>query len=75
LPIPQKFYNVTKRLKTKEEVEKYFPRLSGFYRLYRTIHTIQEQQRTRRKENYTIQARKRNTPWSRICIHQIRRGC
>lgn len=25
LPIPQKLYKVTKRLKTKEEVEKYFP--------------------------------------------------
>jgi Helix-turn-helix of DDE superfamily endonuclease/DDE superfamily endonuclease len=25
LPIPQKLYNVTKRLKTKEEVEQYFP--------------------------------------------------
>ena len=33
LPIPQKLYNITQRLKTKEEVEKYFP---GFmiYRLY-----------------------------------------
>jgi len=25
LPIPQKLYNVTKRLKTKEEIEEYFP--------------------------------------------------
>jgi hypothetical protein len=24
LPIPQKLYNVTKRIKTKEEIEKYF---------------------------------------------------
>jgi hypothetical protein len=33
LPIPQKLYDVAKRLKTKEEVEEYFP---GFmiYRLY-----------------------------------------
>ncbi len=38
LPIPQKLYKVTKRLKTKEEVEQYFP---GFmiYRLYRTANT------------------------------------
>ena len=28
LPIPQKIYNITKRLKTPEEVEKYFP---GFF--------------------------------------------
>jgi hypothetical protein len=33
LPIPQKLYKVTRRLKTREEVEEYFP---GFmiYRLY-----------------------------------------
>ena len=33
LPIPEKIYNTTKRLNTKEEVEKYFPGLS-FYRLF-----------------------------------------
>ena len=38
LPIPQKLYNVTKRQKTKEEVEQYFP---GFmiYGLFRTADT------------------------------------
>jgi DDE superfamily endonuclease/Helix-turn-helix of DDE superfamily endonuclease len=30
LPIPQKIYNITKRLNTKEEVEKYFPDLMAF---------------------------------------------
>ncbi len=30
LPIPQKLYNVTKRLKTREEVEQYFPDLMAF---------------------------------------------
>jgi hypothetical protein len=30
LPIPQKLHNVTKRLKTKEEVEKYFPGFMAF---------------------------------------------
>ena len=30
LPIPQKLYNVTKRLKTKEEVEEYFPGFMAF---------------------------------------------
>ena len=30
LPIPQKLYNVTKRLKTKEEVEQYFPGFMAF---------------------------------------------
>lgn len=30
LPIPQKLYNVTQRLKTKEEVEQYFPGFMSF---------------------------------------------
>ena len=30
LPIPQKLYNVTRRLKTKEEVEQYFPGFMAF---------------------------------------------
>jgi hypothetical protein len=30
VPIPQKIYNITKRLKTPEEVEKYFPGLMAF---------------------------------------------
>jgi hypothetical protein len=30
LPIPQKLYNVTKRLKTREEVEEYFPGFLAF---------------------------------------------
>ena len=30
IPIPQKTYNITKRLKTPEAVEKYFPGLMAF---------------------------------------------
>ena len=30
LPIPQKIYNITKRLKTPEEVEKYYPGFLAF---------------------------------------------
>ena len=30
LPIPQKLYNVTKRLKTLEEIEQYFPGFMAF---------------------------------------------
>ena len=30
LPIPQKIYNITKRLKTPQEVEKYFPGFLSF---------------------------------------------
>ena len=30
VPIPQKIYNITKRLKTQKEVEKYFPGFIAF---------------------------------------------
>ena len=30
LPIPQKLYRITKRLKTKEEIEQYFPGFMAF---------------------------------------------
>jgi hypothetical protein len=30
VPIPQKLYNITKRLKTPEEIEKYFPGFLSF---------------------------------------------
>jgi hypothetical protein len=30
LPIPQKIYNITKRLRTPEEVEQYFPGFLAF---------------------------------------------
>ena len=30
MPVPQKIYNITKRLKTPEEVEQYFPGFIAF---------------------------------------------
>ncbi len=39
LPIPQKLYNVTRRLKTKEEVEQYFPGFMAFTDCSRTADT------------------------------------
>ena len=48
LPIPQKLYKVTKRLKTREEVEEYFP---GFmiYRLYWTTHSKANKEQEEKK--------------------------
>jgi hypothetical protein len=51
LPIPQKLHNVTKRLKTSEEVEQYFPR--AFWLLWivqQNNPTYQGQQRTGKDE-------------------------
>jgi hypothetical protein len=52
LPIPQKIYNITKRLKTLEEVEQYFPSFLAFIdsteqRIPRPI------DKRRKKENYS----------------------
>jgi hypothetical protein len=57
LPIPQKIYNITKRLKTPEEVEKYFPRFLAF------IDTTEQQiprpvDNKRRKEYYSGKRKK-----------------
>ena len=72
LPIPQKLYKVTKRLKTKEEVEKYFPGFMAFTDC--TEQPIPRPKNRIRKENCTIQARKRSTQ-SRICIQLTKRDC
>ena len=57
LPIPQKIYNITKRLKTPDEVEKYFP---GFLAL---IDSTEQQiprpvDKNRRKEYYSGKKKK-----------------
>ncbi len=51
VPIPQKIYNITKRLKTPEEVEEYFPGFIAF-----TDCTEQQIPRPvdREKERYSI---------------------
>jgi hypothetical protein len=55
--IPQKIYNITKRLKTSEELEKYFPRFIAFI-------DSTEQQISRfvdnKKRRYPIQARRKD---------------
>jgi len=57
IPIPQKTYNITKRLKTTGEVEKYFPGFMAF-----TDCTEQQIPRPIDRENVrcTIQARRKD---------------
>ena len=56
IPIPQKVYNKTKRLKTPEEVEKYFPGFLAF-----TGCTEQQIPRPMNKEERcTIQAKRKD---------------
>ena len=59
VPIPQKIYNITKRLQTQEEVEQYFPGLMAF-----TDSTEQQQiprpiDKNRRKMYYSIGKKKK----------------
>ncbi len=58
VPIPQKIYKITKRLKTPEEVEKYFPGFLAF-----TDCTEQQIPRPVDKieERYSIQVRRKDT--------------
>jgi hypothetical protein len=58
VPIPQKIYQITKRLKTPEGVEKYFQGFLAF-----TYCTEQQILRPKDKNRrYSIQARKKDIP-------------
>jgi hypothetical protein len=61
LPIPQKLYNVIKRLKTKEEVEDYFPGFLAFTDSTEQLTHSKTSKEQGRKENYTTLERKRST--------------
>ena len=65
LPIPQKLYKITKRLKTKEEVEKYFPGFMAFTDC--TEQPIPRPKDRKRRRLYYSGARRKSTR-SRICI-------
>ena len=69
LPVPQKIYNITKRLKTPDEVEKYFP--SGFLAFIDST----EQQIPRPKNNrkrkayYSVGKKKRHTVKTQLMVN------
>jgi hypothetical protein len=69
LPIPQKLYNKTKRLKTQEEVEQYFPGFLAF------IDSIEQQiprpvDNTKRKMYYSGK-KKRYTVKNQITVNNL----
>ena len=57
LPIPQKLYNVTKRLKTREEVEEYFPGFLAFTDC--TIQPIPRPAKNRKKRRLYYSGKKK----------------
>jgi DDE superfamily endonuclease/Helix-turn-helix of DDE superfamily endonuclease len=68
LPIPQKIYNMTKRLKTLDEVEKYFPGFLSF------IDSTEQQiprpvDKCKRKLFYSIGKKKRHTVKTQFMVN------
>ena len=59
VPIPQKTYKMTKRLKTPEEVEQYFPGLLAFTDW--TEQQIQSRPEDKREEKCTILRQEKKT--------------
>jgi len=57
LPIPQKIYNITKRLKTPDEVEKYYP---GFLAFIDSTEQQIPRPVNKKKRKHTIQVRRKD---------------
>jgi hypothetical protein len=60
LPIPQKLHKITRRLKSKEEVEHYFPGFLAFVDCSEQ-EIPRPKNKLRRRRIYTTLVRKRNT--------------
>jgi hypothetical protein len=74
LPIPQKLYNVIKRLKTKEEVEQYFPGFLAF--TYCTEQPIPRPAKNREEKKTILLWKEKEThAQSRICIQLTKKDC
>lgn len=59
IPLPQKLYNITRRLKTVEEVEIYFPGFQAF--IDSTEQEIQRPKNKKRKKEYYSGKKKKHT--------------
>ena len=72
LPIPQKLYNVTKRLKTREEVEQYFPGFMAFVDCTEQQQIPRPQNRLRRRLYYS--GKKKNHTHRQESVHSKPKG-
>ncbi len=68
LPIPQKIYRIAKRLKTAEEVERYFPGFKAFIDV--TEQQVPKPKDKRRKRLYYSGKRKRHTIKQGMMVNQ-----
>jgi DDE superfamily endonuclease len=67
LPIPQKIYNITKRLKTPQEVEQYFPGFLAFIDC--TEQQIPRPKNKRKRRTYYSGKKKRHTVKTQIMVN------
>jgi hypothetical protein len=67
VPIPQKIYNITKRLKTPDEVEKYFPGFLAF--IDSTEQQIPRPVDNRKRKMYYSGKKKRHTVKNQIMVN------
>ena len=67
LPIPQKIYNITKRLKTPEEVEQYFPGFLSF--IDSTEQQIPRPENRRKRKAYYSGKKKRHTIKTQLMVN------
>jgi hypothetical protein len=68
IPLPQKLYNLTRRLRTVEEVEKYFPEFKAF--IDATEQEIQKPKDKMRKKYYYSGKKKRHTVKTQLMVNK-----
>ena len=68
IPLPQKFYNLTRRLRTVEEVEKYFPEFKAFIDI--TEQEIPRPKDKKRKKDYYSGKKKRHTVKTQYMVNK-----
>ena len=70
VPIPQKIYNITKRLQTPDEVEKYFPEFMAF--IDSTEQPISRPVDKNKRKMYDSGKKKRHTVKNHIMVNNHR---
>jgi hypothetical protein len=68
IPLPEKLYNLTRRLRTVEEVEKYFPEFKAF--IDATEQEIQKPKDKMRKKYYYSGKKKRHTVKTQLMVNK-----
>jgi hypothetical protein len=68
IPLPEKRYNLTKRLRTIEEVEKYFPEFKAF--IDATEQEIQRPKDNKKKKEYYSGKKKRHTVKTQLMVNK-----